>query len=342
MKGNRAYAVTLMVTVLVTGLALGAPRPAQANDTGAFIAGAVLGALLDNAFDRDYPSGFAFGFSSGYGPGYGYGAGYGSGYGRPGWYSWPESGVFALPQFARPYPYGHRWWEFAGTFQGRPVFVPAVSEAFGYREFVPFPSRPIFVQPQLVGQWYGPTQGWGRYGRFGDRWDAFGQYGWAPAPRMRVYRVPMGDRWYDGPDPDLWRDDRDHLRPNRPDPYDGRPFRPSAGQKGPQWDPEDSPRPNRPDPYDSRPFRPSAGQKGPQWDAQGRPGTPQGHPGASWKGEGNERGEGRPLVSKKVGSADDRGGKDDESPKPATHPKVKKGQPMTPSSMRTLTGLSKH
>ena len=328
MKMNRAYAVMLMVAVMITGLAMGTPRPARADDTGAFIAGAVLGVLLDNVFDNDYPNGFSFGYSSGYGPGYGggfgYGSGYGDGYNRPGWWSWPEAGVFALPEYARPYPYDHRWWEFGGTFRGRQVFVPATCEPFGFREFVMFPSRPIFVQPRVASTWYGPTQNWGRYSRFGNRWDVFGQYGWTPAPRLRVYRVPTDRRWYDGPDPDDWRERREHSQPYRPNPKDMYPLRDHT------W-PQTSDRDGK-------------GRPGQTWQDRsepGRKGTPgqtwQSRPDPAWKGEfGERREEGRPQMSFKTTSDDDRGGQRGAALKPTTptRPRGESWRPTTPVRAR--------
>jgi hypothetical protein len=316
MKMNRAYAVMLMAPVMATGLALGTPRPAQANDTGAFIAGAVLGVLLDNVFDRDYPTGFSFGYSSGYG------------YGDRGWYSWPQAGVFALPEYARPYPYGHRWWEFAGTFKGRPVFAPAVDEAFGYREFVPFPSRPIFLQPQVVSTWYGPTYNWGQYSRFGDRWGVFGQYGWTPAPKLRTYRVPSDRRWYDGPDPGFRGDDRKPSLSSRPRPGDMQPPRDHTWPQSAGGGGKGSPGPTWQD-------RPEPGWKGaPGQHSQVGPGqTSQDRSGPAWTPQPAQRSaEGRPPMSLKAGWNGDQGGKRPESLKPATPVKAKGGslKPATP------------
>jgi hypothetical protein len=306
MKRSRAYVIPLLVAVLVTGFALGTPRPARANDTGAFLAGAVLGFLVDNAFDRDYPRGFTYGDRGGYG----YGAGYGHIGGTPVWFSWPASGVFALPRQAQPYPYGHRWWEFAGTFRGRPVFLPAVREPFGYRQVAPFPRQPIFVHPQYAARWHGSN--WGVYGRFGNRWDVFGRYGWVPAPRLRTYRVPSGGFWYNGPDPDDWYEGREHGWRPRPDTK-------REGRPGQTWrqPPENWRKGIEPPLWQGRP--------GQGW--QGQPGQPgREHPGPGWKDDSDRPNPPSPPPSRKVGPDDDDKGRRPQGVGPGKQPKGKRGE----------------
>jgi len=218
MRPYRCFAATLLVPVLVAGLALSAPPPAYAGDTDAFIGGAIVGALLSGAFDRDYPPG-SLTFGRGYGQGgrggfYGYCArGYGCGDERPVWFYYPEAGVFAFPGFARPYPYGIRWWQFAGRYRGRLVFVPAMYQGWGGREALRFPAqRPIFVLPTQQYAGYGGYPGYGGYGGWGYGWQPYGAQppqmrDWEPSPTLQYYRPPtqgwrrdwdpQRDGWYD-------------------------------------------------------------------------------------------------------------------------------------------------
>ena len=250
MRWYRCYAAMLLALVLAVGLALGTSGSARADDLGGSIGRAVLGALLSGAFDRDYPPGsITFGRGSPYGGGnYGYGGtgpgyggwqlanrsggygycerGYGCGNQRPTWFYYPQSGVFAFPGSARPYPYGIRWWQYAGRYQQRLVFVPAMYQGWGDRETLRFPAqRPMFVLPNQQyasypgyggqgygygGQGYGyGGQGYGYGGQgYGNRTDGFfPQRDWQPSPALQSYRAPakgwrkdwnpQRDGWYD-------------------------------------------------------------------------------------------------------------------------------------------------
>ncbi len=211
----------LLAPVLVTALAFGTPRPAQASDTGSFITGAVLGMLMGGAFDRDYPRGYSFKYS-----------------GEPTWYYYPSTGAYAFPPDAGPYPYNQRWWESAGRYEGRPVFVPARYPGSGARQALRFAigSRgPIFLMPN--------DSRWGAQ-YCANCYDShieprlYGQYRWEPSLELRTYRRPPTG-WYNGPGPD-WYAGRD--RESKPAPEVSRPARPDdRGAPGPKHPKRDKP-----------------------------------------------------------------------------------------------------
>jgi hypothetical protein len=133
MSTNRLFALSLIVPLLSLGLLMGTPRPAKASDDlGWLLGGAVLGALLFS----DQPHHYSY-------------------YEPPTAqvYYYPSTRVYVWPERpeGRYYPYGHRYWVFAGyNWRGRPVFVP-VSQAprlQGTREYVRLGAghyvRPVF------------------------------------------------------------------------------------------------------------------------------------------------------------------------------------------------------
>jgi len=207
------------------GVALGTPRLAKANDTGAFIGGLVAGALLSGIFDRDYPRGISYS-------------------GEPVWYFYPQVGVYAFPTWARPYPYGQRYWILRTDFQGRPVFVPAPFAPYGPSQVVRFRigrGGPIFLLQTGRGPVGGrydrddfrhPYPGGWYPGRTSFRtWDRDWQYAprrdWTPEPR-KGWRPPEPRKH---PDPGRTGDDN-RGRSWRTDP--GRDRNPNQGGVKPE------------------------------------------------------------------------------------------------------------
>ncbi len=211
----------LLAPVLMTALALTAPRPAPASDAGSLVAGTVLGMLMGGAFDRDYPRGFSFNYS-----------------GEPTWYYYPSTGAYAFPPDAGPYPYNQRWWESAGNYEGRPVYVPARYPGSGERQALRYTIGnlgPIFLMP-TDSRWGGSDEYCATCmdNRIEPR--LFGQYRWEPSLELGTYRRPPTG-WYNGPGPD-WYAGRDQgqrpalevSHPARPDNQGAGADRGQAGQ----------------------------------------------------------------------------------------------------------------